>query len=397
MGTNRHRLLLVEPPFYRLFKDTYALDKYPLSLAYLAGAVKESTDWDVQVYNADFRPQFETIKISHLSGEGFDTYRRTLGDRTAPIWAEVKKAVAEYHPSVVGISAKSQNFTSALHVAALVKEINPGIKVVFGGPHPSTMGAYILQHPEIDISVRGEGEAILCEILEAIRQGSPLERIQGLLFRKDGAIVETPPRGYIENLDSLPFPYQHAPEVLRDFDQYPLTAFKSIFATRGCPYDCIYCGSRNIWSRKVRYRSPGNVVQEIKFLQKAGLKFIHFDDDTFGMSGTYIAELCGELKRHCPGLQWSCEIHPRLINDRNISSMKSAGCYSIRMGIESGNDQILKAMRKRITVDQALEACRLVKRHKIALYVFFIVGFLEETEGLTEKSSPVWFLAIRVD
>ncbi len=380
MSQDQRRILLVEPPFYRLFKDSYALDKYPLSLGYLAGELKQKTTWDVLVYNADFRPQNETIKISHLSGEGFENYLRTLNDPSAPLWSEIKQTIAEYNPTVVGISAKSQNFTSALRVAGLAREINPSTVVIMGGPHPTTMGADILRHQEVDICVRGEGETTLTEIVGSIDRGASPERIRGIVFRKDGEIVETPPRDYIEDLDSLSFPHQHAPDVLKDYHQYPVTAFKTIFATRGCPYNCVFCGSRNIWSRKVRFRSPENVVRQIQELQKTGLKFIHFDDDTFGVNRKYLTELCTALISHCPGLKWSCEIHPRLVDEQNLSLMKAAGCYSVRVGIESGNNEILKAMRKRITIEQALQVCRLIRKQKIDLQVFFIVGFPQETE-----------------
>ena len=377
---DQHRILLVEPPFYRLFKDTYSLERYPLSLGYLAGEIKKNTNWDEMVYNADFNPNNETIKVSYLSGAGFDNYLNNLKTFSGQVWKEIELTITEYNPTVVGISAKSQNFTSARMVAKLVKKINKQTLVIMGGPHPSMVGSDILNHPEIDICVKGEGENTIIELLNAIEAQKELDDIQGLFYRKDGLVVETPSRIFVDNLDSLCFPHENAPEVLKDYDQYPVTAFGNIFATRGCPFNCFFCASRNVWSRKVRFRSPESVVEEIKGLKKIGVKTISFDDDTFGVNKKYINDLCNALMLHCPGLKWSCEIPVKLVNEQNLSLMKAAGCVNIRLGIESGNNEILSAMRKNITIEQALDACELIKKQGIELEVFFMIGFPQETE-----------------
>jgi len=380
MKQNLHRILLVEPPFYRLYRDTYSLDRYPLSLGYLAGAIRKETDWDVMVYNADFSPQSETIKGSYLAGVGFDNYLNNLRDLSRPVWGEIRSTILEYNPTVIGISAKSQNFASVRIVARLAKESGKQITVMVGGPHPSMVGAEVLNCPDIDVCAKGEGEKTIVELLNAIDAQQEFDAIRGIAYRNDGQIVESAPREFIKDLDSLPFPHETAPGVLKDYDQYPLTAFRYIFAIRGCPYNCFFCGSRRIWSRRVRFRSPENVVREIKGLQKRGLRSVHFDDDTFGVKKQYINDLCNALIRHCPGLKWSCELHVRLVDEQTISLMKAAGCYSIQIGIESGDNGILKAMRKHITIEEALSACRIIKEHGIELHAFFMVGFPQETE-----------------
>jgi radical SAM superfamily enzyme YgiQ (UPF0313 family) len=122
------------------------------------------------------------------------------------------------------------------------------------------------------------------------------------------------------------------------------------------------------------------VIKEIRGLQKMGLTFIHFDDDTFGINKEYINDLCNAFIIHCPGLKWSCELHVKLVDEQTISLLKAAGCYSIRVGIESGNNEILKEMRKNITIEEALSACEIIKKYGIELHAFFIVGFPQETE-----------------
>ncbi|MGZ7068491.1 MAG: B12-binding domain-containing radical SAM protein [Methanobacterium sp.] len=381
MKQDQLKILLIEPPFYTLFRDIYSLHRYPLSLGYLGGEIRKYTNWGVMVYNADFSPHgSEVMEVSYLAGIGFNNYTNNLKELSGKIWKEIELTIAEYDPTVVAISAKSQNFKSALIVAKLAKQINKQTVVIMGGPHPSMVGADLLSYPEIDISVIGEGEITITELLHAIEAQKKLDDIQGIIYREDGEVIKNPPRKFITNLDSLCFPHEFAPEILKDYNRYPITAFSNIFTIRGCPYNCFFCGSRNIWSRKVRFRSPENVVEEIKSLQKIGVKHVHFDDDTFGVSKKHLNDLCNALMQHCPGLKWSCEIPVHLVNEQNISLMKSAGCSSIQIGIESGNNEILSAIRKNITIEEALDACELIKKHGIALGVFFIVGFPQDTE-----------------
>jgi anaerobic magnesium-protoporphyrin IX monomethyl ester cyclase len=380
MKKDLHKILLIEPPFYRLFKDTYSLERYPLSLGYLGGEIRKNTNWDVMVYNADFHPYAEFIRTSYLTGIGFNNYINNLKDLSGKIWKEIELTIAEYRPAVVGISAKSQNFKSALIVAGLAKKFNNQTTVIMGGPHPSMIDMDLLNYPEIDIGVLGEGEITIVDLLNAMEAEKNIDDVQGIIHRRHEQVIKNPQRELIQNLDSLCFPHEYASEILKDYNKYPPKAFGNIFAIRGCPYNCFFCGSRNIWSRKVRFRSPENVAEEIKHLQKIGLKSIHFDDDTFGVSAKHIKDLCNALMQHCPGIKWSCEIPVQLVNEQNISLMKDAGCSSIQMGIESGNNEILSIIRKNITIEEALDACDVINKQGIALHVFFIVGFLQDTE-----------------
>jgi len=375
------RILLIEPPFYRLYKATYSLTRYPLSLGYLAGTITKMTDWNVMVYNADFCQNEEpSIKLDYMIGEGFKNYVNNLKNIDYAIWREIEAVIVEFRPSIIAITSKSQNFISVANVAKIAKKIDKEIVIIIGGPHPTLVGGKILGNPDIDLCVRGEGEITIIELLNAIENNKRMNGINGISYKDNGDIIDNPPRNFIDNLDELCFPHQSAAEVLKDYHKYPKRAFQYIFATRGCPYDCFFCGSRYIWGRKVRYRSPENIAKEINSLQVSGVHFVHFDDDTFGVNKKFLKDLCFALKNKCHGINWSCEIHVNLVDDENISLMKSAGCSKIMIGIESGNNHVLKENRKNITIEKALGAANIIKKYKLSLAAFFIVGFPQETK-----------------
>ena len=382
MAADRYakRLLLIEPPFYRLYGESYGLVKYPLSLAYLSMAVKERTDWDVRALNADFAPASDPFDITYLTGEGFRCYTENLENQTAGIWQSIRSVLAAYHPSVVGISVKSSSLAAADQIAGMVKDLNRDAIVIVGGPHPSATGPEMLGNPHIDICVAGEGEKTLVELLMAIENGTPIREVAGVCFRNGADSEGTPRRKPLADLDALGFPFRHANESLIGYEDYPRSAFGCLFATRGCPYQCLFCGSREVWGRKTRFRTPQHVVSEIEYLQRMGITSFHFDDDTFGVNNAYLQNLCRALARHCPGIEWSCEIHVQLVKEENIALMKTAGCKMIQLGIESGNNGVLAKVRKGFTIEEALAAGRRITGHGIRLHTFFMAGFPWETQ-----------------
>ena len=378
----RKRIMIIDPPFKRLYHDNASLVKFPLALGYLSGAVLKWTDWDVQAYNADFNPRKQSITIDNVTriSEGMARYIATLEDPTAAIWAEIRTAIKEFDAGVVGISSKTQNFPSAMRIARIAKEHNPDTLVVLGGPHATLSTTAALDCPDIDVAVLGEGEMTLVELLKARESGTPLSEVAGLAYRRDGREFFTPTRANMADLDELPFPAQAAPQVLRDYESYPPEAFGYVFSARGCPYSCTFCESKAIWTQKTRWRSPENVVAELKLLTERGVRYIYFDDDTFGIHPRYIERLCGLIETECPGLKWGCEMTVGVVKERSMERMRRAGCVRVNIGIESGNNQILRSVKKGHTIEKAYPAVDVCRRKGIEVGAFFMVGFPEETE-----------------
>lgn len=377
---------MVEPPFYRLYKETYSLSRYPHSIGYLGGTIRTKTDWDVMTYNADFYEPRDPMRIRYMTGAGYSNYLKNLDDQDYTVWQDISDVISKYRPSVIGISSKSPNFISAVNVAKIAKSFDDRIIVIMGGPHPTLMGGNILEDPNIDLCVRGEGELTIVHLLKGIEKDVVNETIAGISFKRNGMIINNPPREFIENLDDLCFPHRFASELLMDYDRYPIEAFNSVLSTRGCPYNCTFCCSRYVWTRRVRFRSPENVVNEINSLREMGINRIVFDDDTFGIHDKYLRDLCLAIKNESPGIRWGCEIHANLVKEDNITLMKEAGCDFISLGVESGNNIILSDIRKNITIDEAETAAKLIKKHGIRLAIFFIVGTPQETRKTLEDT-----------
>lgn len=382
MKKDKKKILLIQPPFYRLYKESLSLVLYPLSLGYLAGTIKERTDWEVKVFNADYSSEQEEPTLSFLAGKGFQNYLNNLKNTSGPVWQEVRAVIREQLPAVVGITCNTPNFRASCLVAQICKEIDSQICVVAGGPHPSMVHGKVLDCPDIDIAVYGEGERTIVELLQHLESGKSLKDVHGIVYRENGQLREAPPQEYIVDLDSLCFPSEAAPEVLIDYEKYPPQAFGDIFSTRGCPFNCFFCGSRHIWSRRVRFRSPANVVAEIQQLMARGVLTVHFSDDTFGINAKFIREICLALMNDCPGLKWSCTFHVKLVNDEIIRLMKAAGCEAVYLGVESGNDEVLKKIRKNCTIKDAFAAVNIIRREGVSVSAFFMIGFPFETEEM---------------
>lgn len=387
MIRKEHQILLVEPPFFRLYDIDASLNKLPLALGYLAGMIiSKKSNWRVKIYNGDFSPTDHTFDYEYLTGKGFENFRTNLHEPRSLIWGEIASTIDKVSPSVVGITTKSQNYASACNIARIVKSLCEDVLVIFGGPHVTLIKSMVLNNADIDIGVIGEGEETLVEILDVLDKNGSLSVVKGIVYRDADRIVETPPREHISDLDSLPFPVSVAKNCLIDFEKYPLQAFKHIFAIRGCPFACTFCGSRYTWTRKVRFRSVRNIIEEIHEIRRIGVNYIHFDDDTWGIKKSFIKDLCDAIRKHCPKLHWSCEVHVKFIDEETIVLMKSAGCRSIQIGVESGNNKMLKILNKQTKIEDIFAAAKLIKKHGIYLQTYFIVGFPQETESSLEET-----------
>lgn len=294
----------------------------------------------------------------------------------------IKNLFLQERPNIIGVSVTTAQVTLAFSLAEIAKMILPNVFFIVGGAHPSLLPYDLLSNENIDACVIGEGETTLFEIVKALEEGKNLERIKGITFRGHHGPIFSGVRPPIENLDALPFPAWHKLPI----EKYtsPINRrhpYANIVASRGCPYNCIFCGVGRILGKNQRKRTPKNVVDEIQYLVESfHVKEIFVRDSTFTFDPKWATRIADEIRQRELDILWQCETRANLVNQKLLKRMKASGCYAIWYGVESGNNKILKRMKKGITTDQVREAFKITKAAGIRTHAFFIFGMPDETK-----------------
>lgn len=382
-------ILLIDPPFYRFFH--YYNRYFPLGLSYLAATLKKAGH-RVTIYDADCNRHSKGMDYTRLP-EKYRTYLRELKNPENPVVKEVSEIFVKYQPDMVGITVMTPKAASAFTVAALAKRYHKDCTVVFGGPHATLKSDEILSDcKDVDFVVRGEGEAALLDLVNALdakRSGHSqllhgnFNRVDGLSYRRGDAIVHNSTQRFADNLDDIPFP---AREMLLGTDTYTSEDMGLLMGSRGCPYHCSYCATQ-IWTRKVRYRSLENIIEEIRYVQQRyGTRQFTFKDDSFTVNRKRVMEFCHLLTDGGTKINWDCNTRVDLVDRELLKTMKKAGCNSIKVGVESGSERILKLMDKGITLESIKEASKLFRKAGIHWTSYFMMGIPTETREDIQKT-----------
>lgn len=302
----------------------------------------------------------------------------------------LRNEIEAFAPDVVGISSMYTSYArDAYWLSRLVKGVDPNIKVVMGGAHPSSNPGTAIEHA--DAVVKGEGEQTFLELIDAIREGGVLAGIPGTAVKKDGTLIEGPPRGFIEDLDSLPFPAREMLPMKSYFRNWAgvinynmRMPVATLISSRGCPGKCIYCAVKNMYGRRWRARSAENVVDEIESLMSGfGVREVSFSDDSMSVNRKRMEALCNEIIRRGLDIKWAppTGIAIWTLDEPLLDLMKKSGCYRLTFGLESGNPETLKYLGK----DYSYESASRIIRHANDIGIWtagtFIIGFPNEDEG----------------
>jgi len=282
-----------------------------------------------------------------------------------------------FQPDIVGTNSVTLNFYEAASILQTVKRHFPETVTIMGGPHVSfDFHNGLHQYPEIDIMVIGEGEATIQELIPSIRDRSNWHRIKGIAFSANGDTVYTGPREFIQDLDTLPMPARH----LIPLSRYQALGFPvSIITSRGCPNQCIFCQGRHMVGAKVRYRSISRISDEIEEILKYGFTRLNIADDFFTFDYERVKAFCTEIKNRNLEFGWSAFARADYVNKELLETMMDAGCDSVLFGIESGNQEILDRIRKRIKLDQIRKAVADCKAVGMKVFGSLIVGLPGES------------------
>lgn len=298
---------------------------------------------------------------------------------------DVFKEIEKFDPQIIGIYTNIVLAKAGIELSKKIKE-NVDKTVVIGGPYATSMVEETLEESKADCVVRGEGEYTM---LELTRKFPNFKKVRGISYIDEGQVVHTPDRELIKDLDSLPFPAYH---LLPDLRLYRARARRTpvapILTSRGCPYGCIYC-NKNIFGRTFRARSPENIIEEIEFLvDKYGVKQIDILDDNFTLDIKRAEKILHLIINNGFDLAINCQngVRADRLTEKSVHKMKEAGVFKVGIGVESGDERIIKVINKSLDLKKVKRAIKWFKKEGIMVYGFFMIGLPGETAETMQKT-----------
>lgn len=374
------RVLLIQPP-YDLHADDERQAMPPLGLAYIA-ATLQGRDHEVQIIDC-VADDFHRLKPL---ADG--RCRQGLDDE------QIKQRIRAFDPQLVGVSCLfSAQSSAAHHVCRLVKQVNPSIRTIMGGAHPSAVPEEVLADPAVDMAAIGEGELTMLRLAEAGDQDTfTLGNPSGLAFCRNGSVQINRPTEYLADLDELPMPARHL-LPMTDYFKYrsPHGAYvkrhpcTNMITSRGCPGRCVFCSIHTVWGRKYRWHSTARVIAEIEHLiDHYGVREIQFEDDNLTLHKQRMTEICQAIIERDLDILWTTPNGVAIwaLDEKLIELMRRAGCYHITLAVESGRQEVLKTIiHKPLDLGRVHPVVQACKRLGMGVSAFFVVGFPGETKA----------------
>jgi len=334
----------------------------PLGLAYIAAVLERE----------GHRPSITDCPVERLSVQDLPDLAR-------------RKA-----PDLVGLSAMTPSFPEAMASARAIRSaLGPSVPICIGGPHVTANPEALLECRDLDFAVQGEGEVTLLEVARRLEAGRAVDAVPGVVTRRDDALHFAPPRPLLEDLDWLPMPARHLLPLHR-YRPMPNDEFRrpktSVISSRGCPFRCIFC-DKHVFGRSYRSHSPARIVAELHHLKdRYGIRDVAFVDSTFTPNRRRLRAVLDAMEESPPPLSWTCSCRANVLDEELLARMRRLGCWRIRIAIESGNDEILRRIRKGISKEQFARTVRAADRLGFQVKAFFMVGHFGETPETIEES-----------
>lgn len=338
------RALLVAPPWLDIYGDFKAAAKlgcvgHPLGLAYLGGAI-HAIGGECRIVDMES----EELGVDDLI-----------------------RVIREYEPGIVGLSATTPVFQNATRLAQAIKKERPDQLVGLGGVHSTVVGRVALEEcPSFDFQVVGEAEETIQDICGAVEAGKSLDGIPGVNVRRNGAILETPRRPLVADLDRLPVPARHL--LNADLYRHSLPGqgfirYANVFTSRGCPFQCVFCSQHTMHGRRVRFHSIERVIEELQDItENLGVGHVIMMDETLTLKRDHTLGLCQAIRDSGLKFTWEGWTHASTIDEELLRAMKAAGLIRLSFGIESGDPDILKRIKKGVTIEQIRNAYRIASK-----------------------------------
>jgi anaerobic magnesium-protoporphyrin IX monomethyl ester cyclase len=318
-----------------------------------------------------------------------DCYARPDSDRAIRDYLLAEK------PAFIGLSCTTSSFHDGIRIAQMARQTVPGIQTVFGGPHVSALKEQLFANfPAMDYAVIGEGEETMAELIRCGRDDP--SSVKGIIYRNGSEVSFTGYRDKGLVLDDLPFP---AYEKLAGFPNsymlpifnYPQTPNTSCISSRGCPYACSYC-DRSVFRRSFRYNSAGYLYEHLRYLrERFGIRHINFYDDQFTFNRQRVEEFTGMMIDRPLGMTFNCAVRAEHIDRELLVRMKSAGCWMMSLGIETGDEELLAQHRQNADLEGLAQKIRMIKDAGLRTKGLLMMGLPGETEASIRRSMKYVF------
>ena len=296
---------------------------------------------------------------------------------------DVVDYVKQAHAVVVGITFLTPAFNVVKELANSIKHACPEIKIIVGGSHPTALPEKTLEEClAVDYVCVGEGESVILDFLEFVKGGKKVTEISSLAYRHNGRVIKNPTADLSKDIDCLPKPARH----LLPMERYKLTASRTensrfcptIILARGCPFDCQFCS--HPFGRTFRHHSVKRIIEEIKEIQGFyQTDQFNFEADTLTLDKKFITELCEAIIKERLDIKWTCESRIDTVDEPVLKKMKSAGCWQISYGVESGSQRLLDIIHKGVKKENVVKVFDLTRKIGISSRGFFMLGLPSET------------------
>jgi anaerobic magnesium-protoporphyrin IX monomethyl ester cyclase len=311
-------------------------------------------------------------------------------------WRELEEKIGSIDPDIVAASAFATcTVYSVLRTFEVAKNVNPGILTITGGQYFTAMAREsLVNYPEIDVIIRGEGEVTLTELVQNVTKKSSFQNIAGLSFRYNGNVIHTKPRSLIQDLNKLPYPgYHFVRDHLHDYHfaamAGPDTPYALIEGARGCSHRCSFCSQWGHWGGVKRFKTPARIADEIEYCyNQFDSRFIWLTDDDFG-PGRRADDFANELRQRDIGddlmlfFQWRCD--DVVQKERVLTKLRKVGLYWVMMGVETSDASTLASFRKGLEATHASKAVQVLKEQDIFSHAMFVVGDRKDTHESIEQ------------
>ncbi len=289
-----------------------------------------------------------------------------------------------FRPDFIVANIATPTFKSDIEALKQAKEFLPNVTIIVKGASFLTYNTNaIYENPFIDYVIIGEAELTLKDILE----GVPNNEILGICYRENFQPVKNEKRPFIENLDILPFPARHLVDNKKYIRPDNGKVQAVVKVSRGCPYHCFFCLATPVSGPKVRVRSAENIIAELKeCVEKYNIRNFLFWSDIFNFDREWTMNLCQKIIESGLKITWSSNTRANTMDDEMAKIMYKAGCRLVSIGVESGSQKMLNNIGKKLSLDEIRETVKILKKNKIKIYNYFVIGLPWETEETVEET-----------